>query len=201
MIIESLVAVTTPCGAVVGDKPMPRTDGVRDALTASEGHAQLLAAFSSAEPSTLQQAVEIARKLFKADAAGLHVHGHSSSDSVTCAEVITGALSMHEGVRPMIGRGLYNRAVQAGAPIVLSQQEIELTYLRHIEPRVVHVLMAPIYDDAGNALAVIWLAQITSTLTYSRIHTLALEQLTYVLAARLSDLRKTNTFPGANNGD
>ena len=108
---------------------------------------------------------------------------------------------MHDGARPTMGSGLYKRAVQAGAPIVLSQQEIELTHLRHIEPRVVHVLMAPIYDDAGKALAVIWLAQITSPITYSRVHTLALEQLTYVLAARLRDVKKPNSFPGANNGD
>jgi hypothetical protein len=185
-----LVTAAAACGSVLYGKPLPIADDTRDAMRESGARTQLLATLSSAEPSTLREAVEIARKLFKADAAGLHVRAHDTSGSVTRAEMIAGALSMHEGARPMLGYGLYKRAVQAGAPIVLSQQEIELTYLRNIEPRVVHVLMAPIYDDAGNAFAVIWLAQITSPITYSRVDTLALEQLTYPLAARLTAFEK-----------
>jgi two-component sensor histidine kinase len=165
---------------------------MRDGLSESDAHAQLLGSFFSAVPSTLQQAVEIARKLFKADAAGLHLCGLDASGLVARADVIAGALSMHEGIQPSVGCGLCKKALHAGAPLVLSEQEIELTYLRHIEPRVVHVLMAPIYDGAGKALGVIWLAQITSPLTYSRVDTLALERLTHVLAARLTVWEKTN---------
>ena len=173
-------------------KPASRASHMRDGLSESDAHAQLLGSFFSAVPSTLQQAVEIARKLFKADAAGLHLPGNDEGGLITRADVIAGALSMHEGHQPSVGCGLCKKALHAGAPIVLSEQEIELTYLRHIRPRVVHVLMAPIYDGAGKALGVIWLAQITSPVTYSRVDTLALERLTHVLAARLAVWEKTN---------
>jgi two-component sensor histidine kinase len=192
MMIQSLNTAANCLLPVSWVKPGSRARQMRDGLSESDAHAQLLGSFFSAVPSTLQQAVEIARKLFKADAAGLHLCGHEESGLITRADVIAGALSMHEGSQPSFGCGLCKKAVHAGAPIVLSEQEIELTYLRHIEPRVVHVLMAPIYDGAGKALGVIWLAQITSPVTYSRTDTLALERLTHVLAARLAVWEKTN---------
>lgn len=191
MMIQSLNTAANRLLPVSWVKPASRASHMRDWLSESDAHAQLLGSFFSPIPSTLQQAVEIARKLFKADAAGLHLLGHDESGLITGADVIAGALSMHEGDQPSLGCGLCKKALHAGAPIVLSEQEIELTYLRHIRPRVVHVLMAPIYDGAGKAIGVIWLAQITSPVTYSRIDALALERLTHVLAARLAVWEKT----------
>lgn len=176
---------------VMHAKPKPRIIRVREALTESDAHAQLLGSFFSAIPSTLQQAVEISRRLFKADAAGVHLCGHDAPGENNHVDVIAGPLSTHDGARTSVGRGLCNRALHAGVPIVLSKQEIELSFLRNVEPRIVHLLMAPMYDGVGKALGFIWLAQITSPTTYSRSDALALERLTHVLAARLAAWEKT----------
>lgn len=191
MAIESMNASAECFRLLALTRQTSRNIHGRDSLSESEAHAQLLGSFFSAATSTLQEAVEISRKLFKADAAGLHLCGRDASGVVTCTDVIAGAFSMHEGVQPSVGCGLCKRALHAGAPIVLSEQEIELTYLRHVEPRVVHLLMAPIYDGVGEALGVIWLAQVTSATTYSRIDALALERLTHVLAASIAAWHRT----------
>ena len=160
----------------------------RDVVSESDAHACLLRGFHAPVPSSMHQVVEIVRRLFKADAAGINLcvpEGEAGCDT------IVGALSMHEASQPSFSRGLCKMCLNAGAPIVLSQQEIELTYLRDAQPRIVHVLMAPLYDYADKAVGAVWLAQVTSTMTYSRVDVLMIDRLTHVLAAGLAALEQT----------
>jgi two-component sensor histidine kinase len=167
-------------------KPMFGLSQTRDAISESDAHALLLAGFSHATPASLHHVAEIIRRLFKADAAGIHVCALEAAESFYPADIIVGALASHESAHPSLGLGLCKMCRNAGAPTVLSEQEIELTYLRHIRPRIVHVLMAPIYDGVGKSVGAAWFAQVTSPLTYSRQDVLVLDRLTRVLAAGLA---------------
>jgi two-component sensor histidine kinase len=167
-------------------KPMFRPSQTRDVITESDAHASLLGGFSSSVPTDPHQVVEIIRRLFKADAAGIYACPIAVPESIYSGNIIVGALAMHESAQPPIGRGLYTMCINAGAPIVLSRQEIELTYLRHIRPRIAHMLIAPLYDGAGKPVGTTWLAQTNSPMTYSRVDVLMLERLTHVLAAGLA---------------
>lgn len=160
----------------------------RDIVSESDAHASLLRGFHAPVPTTLHQVAEIIRRLFKADAAGIHVCGPQDEPG---ADTIVGALSMHETSQQPFARGMCKMCLSAGAPIVLSQQEIELTYLRHAMPRIVHVLMAPLYDYSGKPIGATWLAQVTSSTTYSRVDVLMMDRLTHVLAAGLAALSQT----------
>ena len=166
--------------------PMVESLQTRDLMSESDAHGLLLAEFSRALPSTLHQVAEIIRKLFKADAAGLHLCAREGTESTYPADIIVGALASHESANPPLARGLCAMCRNAGAPVVLPEQEIELTYLRHLRPRIVHILMAPIYDEEGECMGAAWFAQITSPLTYSRDDVLVLDRLTPVLAAGLA---------------
>lgn len=167
-------------------KPIIKPLQTRDVMSESDAHALLLAGFSRAVPLTLHQVAEIIRQLFKADAAGLHLCAREEIETIYPADIIVGALGSHERANPPFGRGLCKMCRNARAPVVLSEQEIELTYLRHLRPRIVHVLMAPIYDGEGRFVGAAWFAQVTSPLTYSRDDVLVLDRLTRVLAAGLA---------------
>jgi two-component sensor histidine kinase len=88
-------------------------------------------------------------------------------------------------VQTRIGSGLARLCFAARMPIVLCEQEIELTFLRHVRPRIIHVLMAPIYDEHQQPLGAIWLAQVDSAQTYSRAETLILQRMAHDLALGL----------------
>jgi two-component sensor histidine kinase len=83
-----------------------------------------------------------------------------------------------------IGRSLCQMCSDAGTSIILQQQEIELTLLRNIRPRVLHVLTVPLHDTDRH-LGVLWLAQLTSTATFSRPDAHVLGRLANVLVLGL----------------
>jgi two-component sensor histidine kinase len=167
-------------------KLLPRMSHTRDALTESEAHEQLLGMFASdLLPTVPRQAIEIARRLFKANAAGLHMCHSDGRTAVQQRDLICGDLSMLEATDTGIGKGLCKMCLDAGTTIVLSQQEVELTFLRNIRPRIVHVLVVPLYDSVRRPLGALWLAQVTSTATYSRADTLILGRLAHVLVLGL----------------
>ena len=172
-------------------KPSLRLSHTQDPLSESQAHAELLGGFASAVPITLHQAAAVAHRLFKADSAGIHLHTHDTATSLPHADMISGALSAHEAAQPSIGRGLCKMSLNAAAAIVLSEQEIELTYLRNVRPRVRQILMAPIYDGTGRPLGTVWLAQVTSKETFSRVDALMLERFTHVLAVGLKVVHQT----------
>ncbi len=163
-------------------KPSLRLSHTQDPLSESQAHAELLGGFASAVPTGLHQAAAVAHRLFKADSAGIYLHAHDTGTSLPHADVISGALSAHETAQPSIGRGLCKMSLNAAAAIVLSDQEIELTYLRNVRPRIRQILMAPIYDRTRRPLGTVWLAQVTSKETFSRADALMLERFTHVLA-------------------
>lgn len=152
--------------------PTPRVSRMRqtrDTLSESDAHEQLLCMFASdLLPTVPPRAVEIARRLFSADAAGLHLCRNDARTAVQQRNVICGALSKIEAEYSGMSRHLCRMCLDAGAPVVLSQQEIELTALRDVRPRVAQVLMVPLYDSVKRPLGALWVAQVTSTATYSR---------------------------------
>jgi hypothetical protein len=163
----------------------PIAHGVNDANDEQRAHAQLRELLGSDDPNRLETCVAIVRRLFNADAAGLHIFPSSKPPATAQLEVVCGVPETHQTIQPSIGTGLAKLCFSARAPIVLPEQEIELTYLRHLRPRIIHILMAPIYDEQRQRLGAIWLAQITSTVTYSRADTLVLGRVTKDLALAL----------------
>jgi hypothetical protein len=131
----------------------------------------------------------VIRELFNADSAGLHIVPSATMPGTTHLDVICGMLETQEQQHARIGAGLAKLCSSARAPIVLCEQEIELTFLRHFRPRIVHVLMAPIYEEQ-QFLGAIWLAQVSSTLTYSRADTLVLQRAAHDLVLGLKVLER-----------
>jgi len=164
---------------------VPVTHGATDVADEQRAHAQLRELLESDDPSRVQGCVAIVRQLFNADAAGLHILVSSKPPAVPQLEVVCGVPEAHQHIHPSIGTGLAKLCFSARAPIVLPEQEIELTYLRQLRPRIIHILMAPIYDEQRQRLGAIWLAQITSKVTYSRADTLVLGRVTKDLALLL----------------
>jgi hypothetical protein len=159
--------------------------GATDGAEEQRAHTQLRELLASSDPNRVQDCVAIVRQLFNADAAGLHILASSKPPATPQLEVVCGVPEAHQHIQPSIGTGLTKLCFSARAPIVLPEQEIELTYLRHLRPRIIHILMAPIYDEQRQRLGAIWLAQITSKVTYSRADTLVLGRVTKDLALLL----------------
>jgi hypothetical protein len=174
---------THSTGSLPSTAPVER--GGNDAKEEQRAHAQLCELLGSDDPNRLEACVAIVRQLFNADAAGLHILPSSKQPATAQLEVVCGVPETHQTIQPSIGTGLAKLCFSARAPIVLPEQEIELTYLRHLRPRIIHILMAPIYDDQRQRLGAIWLAQITSAITYSRADTLVLGRVTKDLALAL----------------
>lgn len=167
-------------------KFLPRMSHTTDPLGESEAHEQLLRMFASELLTSVPgRAVEIARRLLKADAAGLHLCRSDARTAIQQRDLICGDLSISEATDNGIGRSLCKMCLAAGSTVVLSQQEIELTSIREIRPRLVHIMMVPLYDDAKSPIGILWLAQITSTATYSRADTLILGRFAHVLVLGL----------------
>ncbi len=177
---------------------LPRMSHTTDPLGESEAHEQLLGMFASELLTSVpRRAVEIARRLLKADAAGLHLCRSDARTAIQQRDLICGDLSTLETADTGMGRSLCKMCLAAGTTVVLSQQEVELTLLRDIRPRVVHVMMVPLYDSAKSPMGILWLAQITSTATYSRADTLILARFAHVLVLGLkllADAHERETF-------
>lgn len=165
---------------------LPRMSHTTDPLGESEAHEQLLGMFASdLLTSVPRRAVEIARRLLKADAAGLHLCRSDARTAIQQRDLICGDLATLEIADTGMGRSLCKMCLAAGTTVVLSQQEVELTLLRDIRPRLVHVMMVPLYDSAKSPMGILWLAQITSRATYSRADTLILARFAHVLVLGL----------------
>jgi two-component sensor histidine kinase len=157
----------------------------REGSPEQRAHDRLIAALASDEAHRLQRCVEVVRDYFHADSAGLHVVPSAAIQGAGALDVVCGLFESHDPLQTRLGSGLAKLCFAARTPIVLSQQEIELTFLRHLRPRIVHILMAPIYDDHQQPLGAIWLAQVNSALTYSRADTLILQRISQDLALGL----------------
>lgn len=167
-------------------KFLPRMSHTTDPLGESEAHEQLLGMFASELLTSVpRRAVELARRLLKADAAGLHLCRSDARNAIQQRDLICGDLSMIEAADTGMGQSLCKMCLAAGTTVVLSQQEIELTLVRDIRPRLVHAMMVPLYDGAKSPIGILWLAQITSTATYSRADTLILARFAHVLVLGL----------------
>jgi hypothetical protein len=160
-------------------------DRNRDGAPEQQAHDRLIQVLGSGEPHRLRSGVEIVREFFKADSAGLHIVPSASPQNAPSVDLVCGVLESQQEYHERIGSGLAKLCFAVRVPTVLREQEIELTYLRHLRPRIVHILMAPIYDDQRKPLGAIWLAQVSSSLTYSRDDTLTLLRLTHELALAL----------------
>jgi len=148
-------------------------------------HAELSRLLGSDTPNPLHGCLEIVRKLFNADAAGLHVVPSLRTETSTQLDFVSGVLAAHEHTHASIGLGLAELCFASRAPMVLTEQDLELTYLQLLRPRIVHILAAPLYDEQQQPLGAIWLAQITSAVTYSRTDMQVLERMTHDLALAL----------------
>ncbi|HEU4604193.1 MAG TPA: histidine kinase dimerization/phosphoacceptor domain -containing protein [Steroidobacteraceae bacterium] len=161
----------------------------RDGSLEQRAHDRLILALGSGNPDRLRTCVAVIRELYNADSAGLHVMPAPAMPRTSHVDVICGTLETQEDQHARIGGGLAKLCSNAHAPIVLSEQEIELTFLRHLRPRLVHVMIAPIYDE-HQFVGAIWLAQVSSTLTYSRADSLVLQRVAHDLALGLKVLER-----------
>jgi hypothetical protein len=165
---------------------VPRMSHTTDPLGESEAHEQLLGMFASELLTSVpRRAVEIARRLLKADAAGLHLCRSDARTAIQHRDLICGDLSALEAADTGMGQSLCKMCLAAGTTVVLSQQELELTLLRNIRPRLIHLMMVPLYDSAKSPIGILWLGQITSAATYSRADTLILARFAHVLVLGL----------------
>ncbi|HEU4602789.1 MAG TPA: sensor histidine kinase [Steroidobacteraceae bacterium] len=181
--------VNAPAQQSAADRGQAVARNTRDSSLEQRAHDQLITALGSGNPDRLRRCIEVIRELFNADSAGLHIVPTAALSESAGLDVLCGVLDSQEQAHARIGSGLAKLCASARAPIVLCEQEIELTYLRHLRPRIVHVLMAPIYDDQ-QFLGTVWLAQVSSTLTYSRADTLVLHRVTHDLALGLKVLER-----------
>ena len=107
----------------------------------------------------LQRAMDSVLRLYGAGSAGLSVLQPSSSGHMEFVwQAVSGALAAHQGDGTPGDFSPCGLCLDIGAAVVLARPERAFTYLARVQPTIVEILIAPLYEDDGARLGALWVA-------------------------------------------
>lgn len=105
----------------------------------------------------LQRLVDCVLRLYAAGSAGLSVlQSGSCGHSDFVWEVVSGALTAHQGDGTPRDFGPCGLCLDIGTAIVLARPERAFTYLARVQPAIFEALIVPLYDAEGTPLGALW---------------------------------------------
>lgn len=118
---------------------------------------ELAKIFAGDPARVLQRLLDCVLRLYGAGSAGLSVLQSGSCGHADFVwEVVSGALTAHQGDGTPGDFGPCGLSVDLGTAIVLARPERAFNYLARVQPAIVEALIAPLYDPAGTPLGALW---------------------------------------------
>jgi GAF domain-containing protein len=118
---------------------------------------ELAKIFAGDPARVLQRLVDCVLRLFAAGSAGLSVLQSGSGGHADFVwEVVSGALTAHQGDGTPGDFGPCGLCLDLGTAIVLARPERAFGYLARVQPTIVEALIAPLYDPEGTPLGALW---------------------------------------------
>jgi hypothetical protein len=107
----------------------------------------------------LRRVTDCVLRLYGAGSAGLSVLQPSSSGHMDFVwQSVSGALAGHQGDGTPGDFGPCGLCLDIGAAVVVARPERAFTYLARVQPSIVEMLIAPLYEDDGARLGALWVA-------------------------------------------
>jgi len=105
----------------------------------------------------LRRVLDCVLRLFAAGSAGLSVlQTASSGHSDFVWEMVSGALTAHQGDGTPGDFGPCGLCLKIGTAIVLARPERAFGYLARVQPAIIEALIVPLYEPEGAALGALW---------------------------------------------
>jgi hypothetical protein len=137
---------------------------------------QLLAADSPRAP--LCRFTDVVLRMYGAGSAGISVLQPACRGHEDCEwQAVSGALAAHQGDGTPADFGPCGLCLDIGTAIVLARPERVFTYLARVPPAILEILIAPLYDQGGNALGALWVAHHDPVARFGADDVLIIERL------------------------
>lgn len=171
-------SVIRPSDLLVSVEALQRREQIPrpEAAALSELRQLLLAADS--RRALLWRFTDVVLRLYGAGSAGLSVlrpgsHGHT--DFVW--QAVSGALAAHQGDGTPGDFSPCGECLDIGTAIVLARPERAFTYLARVQPSILEILIAPLYDDDRTPLGALWVAHHDPVARFGADDVLIIERL------------------------
>jgi two-component sensor histidine kinase len=112
-----------------------------------------------APDATVRYLLDIAHDLCGAGSAGLSlVRQNQTGEATVHWEVVSGALSAHEGTNAPSNCSPCGLCLEVGIAILISRPQLEFRHLADKSPLIAEILIAPLYDGGRTPFGTLWVA-------------------------------------------
>jgi len=150
-------AVIRPCDLLVTREVLCGRDRKSHLRAAGAAFDELAKILAGDPARVLQRLLDCVLRLYAAGSAGLSVlQSGSGGHSDFVWEVVSGALTPHQGDGTPRDFGPCGLCLDMGTAIVLARPERAFGYLARVQPAIIEALIVPLYDPEGTPLGALW---------------------------------------------